>query len=184
MSLPYEKPWPEFDRIHTGQLVFAVDSWAHGLRKSWGEGKTQTVESMLGDIATGLKVLLAHEKVERERRQEEERRRQEWARRYHLAKKRKEREEARIAHLRRLVELQREGDGIRNWLSSLPSNVVADQSTKLGRMLLWAKSRLAELERRTTVDAASAELDGMALFAEVDELQAIDRNGRDTFSDF
>lgn len=24
MSLPYEKPWPEFDRVHTGQLVIAL----------------------------------------------------------------------------------------------------------------------------------------------------------------
>jgi hypothetical protein len=69
-----------------------------------------------------------------------------------------------------LVEFQREAAGIRSWLASLPSNVVADQSTNLGRMLLWAKNRLADLEMRTTVDAASAELDGMALFPEVDEL--------------
>ena len=169
-SLPYEKPWPEFDRIHTGQLVFAIESWGYGLRKSWGDGKTQTVESMLEDIVAGLKVFLAHEKAERERRQEEQRQREELARRHHLAKKRKEREEARIAHLRRLVEFQREAAGIRSWLASLPSNIVADQSTNLGRMLLWAKNRLDDLERRTTVDAASAELDGMALFPEVDEL--------------
>lgn len=170
MSLPYEKPWPEFDRVHTGQLVFAIDGWADGLRKTWGDGKTQTVESMLDSIVTGLKVILAHEKAERERRTEEARRREELARRRQLAKKRKEREEARIAYLRELVKLQREADDIRSWLASLPLDVVADQSTELGRMLLWAKDRLADLEKRTTVDAASVELDGKALFPEVDEL--------------
>jgi hypothetical protein len=37
---------------------------------------------VLEDIVTGLRVILAHEKAECERRQEEERQREEWARRY------------------------------------------------------------------------------------------------------
>jgi len=37
-------------------------------------------------------------------------------------------------------------------------------------MLIWARERLAHLERRTTVDAAAVELKGKSLFPEVDEL--------------
>ncbi|TPL43583.1 hypothetical protein [Mesorhizobium sp. B2-4-6] len=34
MSLPYEKPWPEYDTVYSGQFVFAIDGWAQGLRKT------------------------------------------------------------------------------------------------------------------------------------------------------
>jgi hypothetical protein len=169
-SLPYEKPWPEYDTIYTGQLAFAVDGWARGLRKTWADGRTQSVESMFEDIITGLKVLLANEKTERERREEEERRRVEFARRRDLAKKRKEREEKRIAYLRELVQLRREAADIRSWLASLPDTAAASTANDLARMVGWATARLADLEARTTVDAAAVQLEGKALFPEIDEL--------------
>jgi hypothetical protein len=87
-----------------------------------------------------------------------------------LAKKRKEREEQRIAYLRELVQLQREAADIKGWLASLPEGAVAESSSELGRMLLWAKERLCYLEARTTVKAAAAQLEGKSLFPEVDEL--------------
>lgn len=170
MSLPYEKPWPEYDTVYSGQFVFAIDGWAQGLRKTWADGKTQTVESMFESIVVGLKVILAHNKTERERREDEEQQRAELARRRGLAKQRKEREQARVDYLRKLVKLQREAADIRSWLASLPAHVSADSTTELGRMLLWARERLDKLERRTTVDAAAGELKGKALFPDVDEL--------------
>lgn len=33
-TLPYEKPWPEYDTICTGQLAFVIEGWAPGLRKT------------------------------------------------------------------------------------------------------------------------------------------------------
>lgn len=125
---------------------------------------------MFDSIVIGLKVILAHEKAQREKREEEARQREELARRRQLAKKRREREEARIAYLRELVELQREAADIRSWLSSLPADTAADHATELGRMLIWARARLTHLESCTTVDAAAVELDGKALFPEMDEL--------------
>lgn len=169
-SLPYEKPWPEYDTVHTGQLVFVIDGWAQGLRKTWADGKTQSVESMFEAIVSGLKVTLAYEKTERERRAEEALQRAELARRRDLAKKRREREEQRIAYLRELVQLQHEAAEIRSWLASLPRGIAVDSSTELGRMVLWAKERLADLEARTTVKAAAVQLEGKALFPEIDDL--------------
>lgn len=55
MSLPYEKPWPEFDTIYLGQLSLTVDGWSQGLRKTWADG--------IPDIVEGLKALLASEKA-------------------------------------------------------------------------------------------------------------------------
>lgn len=170
MSLPYEKPWPEYDTIYTGQLAFVIDGWARGLRKTWADGSTQSVESVFENVVSGLKVLLANEKTERERREEEERQRTELARRRDLAKKRKEREEKRIGYLRELVQLQREAADIRSWLASLPDTATADAASDLGRMVQWAISRLADLEARTTVSAAAVQLEGKALFPETDEL--------------
>jgi hypothetical protein len=170
MSLPYEKPWLEYDTIYTGQLAFVVDGWARGLRKTWADGKTQSVESMFDNIVSGLKIILANEKTERERREEQERQWAELARRRELAKKRKEREDKRIAYLRELVELQREAADIRIWLASLPEEIAPDPASELGRMVQWASARLANLERLTTSEAAAVQLEGKALFPEVDEL--------------
>lgn len=125
---------------------------------------------MFEAILAGLRVVLAYEKSERERREQEARERAELARRRDIAEKRKEREGQRIAYLRELVQLQREAAGIKSWLASLPECAVADSSTQLGRMLLWAKERLSDLEARTSIEAAAFKLEGKTLFPEVDQL--------------
>lgn len=169
-SLPYREPWPEYDTVYTGQLAFIIEGWARGLRKTWADGRTQSVESMFENIVSGLKIVLANEKIERERREEDERQHAELARRRDLARKRKEREEKRVTHLRELMQLQREAANIMGWLASLPETATADIASDLGRMIQWATARLADLEARTTIDAAAAQLEGKALFPEIDEL--------------
>jgi len=169
-TLPYEKPWPEYDTICTGQLAFVIEGWAPDLRKTWADGRTQSVESMFENIVSGLKILLANTKAERERREEEDRLRAELARRRDLARKRKEREKKRIAYLRELVQLQREAADIRSWLARYPKQATGETTNDLGRMMQWAIERLADLEARTTVDAAAVQLEGKALFPEIDEL--------------
>jgi hypothetical protein len=97
-SIPYQEPWPKYDTVYTGQLMFQIEGWARGLRKTWADGKTQSIESMFEGIILGLKVIFAHEKTERERREEEAHQGADLARRHDLAKKRREREERRIAY--------------------------------------------------------------------------------------
>lgn len=169
-TLPYGKPWPEFDTIYTGEFIFKIDSWSNGLRKTWADGKTQTIELMLESILAGLKAILVFEKARREKWEEDERQRVELNRRHGLAQKRKKREERRIAYLRELMQLQREVADIRSWLASLPDTLTADPPAELGRMVHWANKRLSELEARTTIKAADVEVEGMLLFPEVDEL--------------
>jgi hypothetical protein len=169
-SLPYEKPWPEFDTVYLGQLSLAVDGWSQGLRKTWADGKTQRIDTMIAAIVEGLKALLASDKAKREKREEDERLWAELSRRRDLAKKRKQREEARVTYLRELVELQREAADIRTWLATVPDEIESDQTTELARMIRWARGRLASLEERTTIKAAAVAFEGKALFPEVDEL--------------
>lgn len=169
-SLPYEKPWPEFDTVYLGQLSLTVDGWSQGLRKTWADGKTQRINSMIPEIVEGLKALLASDKAKREKREEDERRWAELSRRRDLAKKRKLREESRVAYLRELVELQREAADIRTWLATVPSEIEAGPATELARMIHWARERLALLEAETTINAAAVRFEGKALFPEIDEL--------------
>jgi hypothetical protein len=169
-SLPYEKPWPEFDTVYLGQLSLTVDGWSQGLRKTWADGKTQRIDTMIAAIVEGLKALLASDKAKREKREEDERQWAELSRRRDLAKKRKQREETRITYLKELVELQREAADIRTWLNTVPDEVEVDQTKELTRMIHWARGRLASLDKRTTINAAAVKFEGKALFPEVDEL--------------
>lgn len=75
-SIRYVTPWPEYDTIDTGQLAFLIEGWSHGLRKTWADGKTQCIETLVDAIVAGLKAILACDK---ERREERELRERQWA---------------------------------------------------------------------------------------------------------
>lgn len=165
------KVWRPFDTIYTGELVIAIDSWGgNGLRKKWADGKTQTVEKLLLAIVDGFRAFLAAEKAIREAREEQRLQWEHFEHRRSLAKQRKDREEKRIAHLRQIVELQREAKDIQRWLKTLPADLTPYAGTQLGRMIEWASARLALLERQTTLDAAGAAISAGTLFPEVDDL--------------
>ncbi|MDY0885439.1 hypothetical protein ACFPL7_12130 [Dongia soli] len=170
LSLPYGKPWPEFDRVHTGKLVFSIESWARGLRKTWADGKTQAVEAMLEDIVAGIKATLANEKSERERREEDTRIRAKMAHRRDLSKKRKEREEQRTAYLSQLLQRRRQASEVRDWLASLPSDVENEQSGEARRMRIWVQERLADIEAHINLQKAINGPDEKSLFPETDDL--------------
>ncbi len=169
-ALPYQKPWPEFDRVHSGELIFSIESWAPGLRKTWSDGKRQTLEGMLENIVLGLKVVLAHEKQRREEREEDARRRAEYARRLNLLNKRHEREDQRIKYFRELHSLQEEIARIEKWLASLPSDISPDHSTDIGRMVIWAQDRSTKLKMKVSVKSVAAALTRESFFPEADEL--------------
>lgn len=157
---------------YTGQFVVAIVSrGGTGLRRRWADSKTQTVETLLPNIVAGLQAFLKAEKAKREDHQQRQRRWQHMEHRRFLAQQRKDREERRIGHLRRIVEMQREADDIGNWLSTLPPDQTAAGCTELGRMIGWAKSRQSLLARLTTLEAASSTVAGRNLFPDIDDLQ-------------
>ena len=163
-------PWPEYETEWTGELVFSIDCWADGLRKTWGDGKIQRVERMVSDIVAGIELILEAIRVGREESEERERQWKELQRRRALANARKEREERRFSHLQRIVELRREAREIRDWLAELSETAQPSEDSDLGRMLLWVRDRLAEIDRQTGSDAAQAIAGEANLFPEVDEL--------------
>lgn len=170
ISFGSRPPWPEYVTEWTGELVFSINAWADGLRKTWGDGKTQRVERMVPEMVAGIELILKAICVRREEREERERQWKVLQHRRQLAQARSEREEKRLRHLRQIIELRKEAYEIRAWLDSLPSATEPSESSNLGRMLLWVRERLTEIERGTGIDAACSFADMDELFPDVDEL--------------
>jgi len=100
--------YPDFDTVPTGALVFEIEGYNRGMRHSWADGKTQTVETLLDSIVAGIDAILTLRRVEREQREERERQWNELRRRRDLARRRKEREQQRLAYWRKIARTQRE----------------------------------------------------------------------------
>ena len=155
-----------------GQLVVSIISrGGTGLRRVWSDRKAQPIEEQLPKIVAGFQAFLRAEKAKREDNEHRRRQRQHVEHRQLLAQQRKDREEKRIGHLKRIVELRQEANEIGNWLASLPVDQVVADCTELGRMVKWATSRQSRLESLTTLQAASALINGRDLFPEIDDLQ-------------
>lgn len=165
----WDQTWPDFDTVYSGQLVFQIDEYGGGLRKSWADGKTQTVEKLFNQIIVGIEAYLAFEKSRREEREEWKRQAEVMQKRMALARQREEREGKRLAFLRDLVAMQREAAELRTWLGQIadPGETPPDD---FGRMISWARQRLHDLDIAITQEALSTRLSAAQLFPEVDDL--------------
>jgi len=104
------------------------------------------------------------------KREEQERQWKILQHRRHLARARQDREEKRFTHLHQIIELRREARDLREWLESLPPDAVTLSSENgPGRMRRWIEERLAEIDRKTGIEAA-ASFAGPELFPEIDDL--------------
>ena len=163
------EPWPEYDIVYTGKFTLAYDNGSSdGLRKSWSDGRTQSVEKMLDPFIDGVKLIISAE-VERGRiYAEKQRRRQQMQHRRHLAEQRVDREKKRLAQLEWIANIRREVDDLRATIGTVPkeANLPPDYS----RMIEWAESRLSDLEAQTTVERIQATLVELEMFAEPDPL--------------
>ena len=57
IDFDFSRPaYSEFDVICMGELVCQVEGFDRGMRRSWGDGKTQTLESMIDDIVAVCRV--------------------------------------------------------------------------------------------------------------------------------
>ncbi len=170
-SFNRERAYSEFDFIRTGELSIQIkDEYVRGLRRNWADGKRQTLESLVEDIAGGIFAYLAGVKA---RREEHERRQREWERRQRLAelaRGREEREVKRNDFLKALVAISREADELKHFLARLQDGLPERPSGELARLLKWAAARLQRLERELTPDDVTAALCERKLFPEVDPL--------------
>lgn len=169
----WDKPWPEFKSVFTGRLVFVIDGWFDGMRRTWADGKTQTIESNFDRIVVGLEAALAFEKSRRKANAERERQYAEMARRRALAVKRQEREEKRVTFLNKLIASQIEAERIRVWLDTFHTDD-SELHGDLSRFMSWAQDRLVSLEKQASPNHVSQTLIDVNLFPEIDDLDAPD----------
>lgn len=166
----FDRSYPEFDTIHTGAFVFEIEGYDPGIRRSWADGKTQTVETLVNSIVDGVETILVFRRAERQRREEQERKWNELCRRRDLAKRRIERERQRLGYWRKIARTQREIDVLRRWLTQSLIEAGPPAAPNVCRMIDWTKMRLAALEQSVAVNAVDRILANGNLFPEVDDL--------------
>ncbi len=161
---------PEFDTARTGAFGLEIHGWGSGLRRSWWDGKTQTLETMIDQIVDGFEAHIAAAKHRREQNERAEAERQELARRRGLVKARRDRESNRKSLISKLMRTERQAAQLRDWISSYERRSRAEPNAELLRMMGWARDRLSSLEAIIDPGKVATELRERKLFPEVDEL--------------
>ncbi|MBB4406865.1 MULTISPECIES: hypothetical protein [Agrobacterium tumefaciens complex] len=110
------EPWPEFDVVYTGKLTVSYGGWTQGLRGSWADGKTQTIESLLREIIAGLRLIIAAKAEDDRHRKANELRRQALREQAERRRRLEEREAKRIDFLNRL---ERDRKELTDWQSAV-----------------------------------------------------------------
>ncbi len=159
---------PTFDILRSGQLGLHIFGWGDGVRRSWNDGKTQALETLLDGIVDGLEGRIVTKRLEREKLERAEAEQQELERRRGLAKARRERENQRKRLLNRLIQTRRRVAQLREWIRSY--EMVADIDSQLARMIEWAREQLSGLEMSLEPGTLVKELNTRRLFPETDDL--------------
>jgi len=161
---------PKFDIIRTGELGLQIYGWGEGLRRNWKDGKTQTLETMIDKIVTGLEAYIVTLKLRREADERAEAEQNELERRRGLSKARRERESQRKRLIHKIIRTEREVAQLREWISTYGKGVTSTNDADLIRMVDWAQERLAALQENLNPFNLSEQLRTRKLFPEVDEL--------------
>ena len=159
---------PKFDTVRTGLLGLRVFGYGEGLRWSWNDGKTQTLESMLDEIVAGFEAHIVTVRLRREKQERIETERRELERRRGLAKARRERENERKRLLNKLIRSKRQVAQLYEWIGSYEP--MAARHSEVGRMMRWARGQLSALETSLDPSTLANELSTRKLFPEIDEL--------------
>ena len=149
-ATPYERQYPEFDYLPTGELTISVEAWSNDRRRrSWRDNSRATLEAQLGHLVEDIEGWIDYKQDDRLQRERWERlhRRSEDNRRRGEASKKREGE--RDALLDEIVEMGRKAEQLRSWIAWADN--IEDAETQ--RMLSWARYRLAALEK--ALDPAS-----------------------------
>lgn len=162
------EPWPEFDVVYTGKLTVSYGGWTQGLRGSWADGKTQTIESLLREIIAGLRLIIAAKAEDDRHRKANELRRQALREQAERRRRLEEREAKRIDFLNRL---ERDRKELTDWKSAVAVLPRTDNPPgEYARMIAWAETRASQLEVKLSIENIQAELIEQDLYPSPDNL--------------
>lgn len=165
-GLTNPRAYPDFDWVRKGQFSIALDSNGSGARRTWSDGKNQTLESLLPNIVAGFDIFLIRGKAQREEREERSRQWNEMQRRRGLAHQRTDREKKRHECLAHVLTIHREIAELERWLahaSALPAS-------QHERFLAWSRERLTRLYAKVDGSGMENWLANDNLFQEPDPL--------------
>lgn len=160
------RAYPDFDWVRKGQFTLAIDSNGSGARRTWSDGKTQTLEALLPAIVSGFDVFLIRAKAQREDREERSRQYEEMQRRRALFRQRGEREKKRTERIAALITTFDEIDALQRLISRLD----AAPDTQSSRLLAYTRDRLATMQALVSADGLEAKLTADGLFPDPDPL--------------
>ncbi|MER9568871.1 hypothetical protein NKI77_06740 [Mesorhizobium opportunistum] len=146
-SLGYaSRPWPNYDYAPSGRLAIIIDANAYsGLRRTYADGKTRTLENMLPEVLAGF---AEHAAMKKERRRAEEARARAW-REAEAQRLRRAAFEAREKRRMEFVDAVHEQLIERAKLSSVLShleNMAAEDACRVGAMVAWMRRRLLQID--------------------------------------
>ncbi|ODT00462.1 MAG: hypothetical protein ABS49_05120 [Erythrobacter sp. SCN 62-14] len=136
--------WPEWDYSPSGRISFAFDTYvtcAASIRKSFRDGKTQTLENMVPDIAVGLAVIFAGKREDARRAEEARLRREEDDRRHYEAQRLAYIEEKRNKALGTVIERIEHLNRLQNFQDRLTKELGVTDAPRVREMLIWLEDR-------------------------------------------
>ncbi|SEB84907.1 hypothetical protein SAMN05216452_3414 [Nitratireductor aquibiodomus] len=169
-------PWPKYDQVPSGRLAIVIHTNPYsGLRRTYSDGKTRALESMLPDILAGF---VGHAAYISERRRESDER----ERRHREAEARRQREEAFNSREKRRMEfvdavheqlIQR--DKLNAVLRHL-EKATSEDAARVSAMTTWVRQHLKQIDTLISplfldISARSSKVD----FAEPDPEQEAER---------
>jgi hypothetical protein len=165
--------FPQWDMKPTGQLSFELEhvyAANHSTpRKSFKDGKTQKLETLVEDISVGLAVLAAAkterrlwDKAQEHKRQDEKLRRENVARRKYI-------EERRQKGLTTILAELDELDKVRFLISKLEAEELKSELPRFSSFLHWTRENLEQRQRQLTSTAVEARFSNDCLFGEDDD---------------
>jgi hypothetical protein len=137
--------------VPSGKLVFKIDEYIDGIRKSWSDGKKHQLEDLLNSFIIGLIRAAEKEKIKRLEREQRERewREQEEERRRKAEKIQKEKE--RLERLLREAEAWQKAQQIRTYIEAVKQAAIQkygfiNTGSELDNWLKWTTQQVDRLD--------------------------------------
>lgn len=143
---------PEYDYFPSGKLALVIgeSSGGTGSRRRWGDGKTQSLETLLNRFVAGLIQAADDKKAARLRHEEWERKRQEERQQRHKAEVQRREAEARAKEFEANVAAWYRAHELNQYVEAVRAEAIrrhgsVDEHSEVGQWLAWAERCVASM---------------------------------------